>query len=168
MKNNNIKKITRGAVVAALYCVLTLLFQPISFGAIQFRVAEALTLLPLLTFDAVPGLFVGCLLANILGGAPLMDVVFGSLATLIAAVLTWILRNRRYIAAGMPALLNGLIVGPVVYYCYVKAPEDAFNLGVMLFNIGTVAFGEIVVCYVLGVLMIMWLERRNAKNGFLN
>ena len=88
------RSITRAAMIAALYCVLTLLFQPISYGPVQFRVSEALTLLPVFTADAVPGLFIGCLLANLLGGALWYDVVFGALATLLAALCTRRLRSR--------------------------------------------------------------------------
>ena len=77
--------ITRAAVIAAIYCALTLLLRPISYGEVQLRVSEALTILPVLTPAAVPGLFIGCLLANLLGGSTVIDIVFGSLATLGAA-----------------------------------------------------------------------------------
>ena len=74
MKNFSTRALARGAMIAALYAVLTLLLQPLSFGAIQFRFSEALTVMPMLAADAVPGLAVGCLLANLLGGAPWFDV----------------------------------------------------------------------------------------------
>ena len=88
MKNKNAAFLTQAAMIAAVYVVLTLLFRPISFGEIQVRIAEALTILPLFTPAAVPGVFVGCLIANIIGGGILPDIIFGSLATLIGAVLT--------------------------------------------------------------------------------
>ena len=83
-----------GGMVAAIYVVLTLIFQPISFGAIQFRIAEVMTLMPIMTPYAVPGLFVGCLLANWLGGGIWFDVVLGSIATLLAAICTRKFRAR--------------------------------------------------------------------------
>jgi len=153
------RSIARAGITAALYCALTLLLQPISFGAVQFRIAEALTLLPVLTWSAVPGLAVGCLLANMLGGAVWFDVVFGTLATLLAAVCTRVLRDRLPLAAAMPVLFNGLIVGPVVYFGYVKAPADAIAWPVLFSTIGTVAFGEAVVCFILGVGLITLLKR---------
>lgn len=148
------KSLTRAAMIAAIYCTLTLVFQPISYGPVQFRISEALTLLPVLTIDAVPGLTVGCLLANLLGGAPWYDVVFGSLATLLAAVCTRKLREIPAAGAAMPVLFNGIIVGPVVYLAYSKAPGAAFSLPLLLKDIGSVALGEAVVCFVLGLAMV--------------
>ena len=145
------RSIVRGGLIAALYVVLTLAFRPISFGAIQFRISEALTLLPILTLDAVPGLFIGCLLANLLGGGVWFDVALGSVATLLAAICTRRLRERVPIAAIFPTLFNGLIVGPVVYFAYVRAPGDPISVATLLFNMATVAFGELVVCYALGL-----------------
>ena len=153
------RSIERGGLIGGLYVVLTLIFQPISFGAIQFRIAEALTLMPILTLDAVPGLFVGCLLANLLGGGDWFDVVLGSLATLLAAICTRLMRDKPPIAAIFPTIFNGLIVGPVVYFAYVRAPGDPISVSTLLFNMGTVAFGELVVCYVLGLPMVYGLKR---------
>ena len=153
------RSLVRAGLIAALYVVLTLLFQPISFGAIQFRIAEALTLLPILTVDAIPGLFVGCLLANLLGGGVWFDVVLGSLATLLAAICSYKLRSKPLIAAAMPTIFNGLIVGPVVYFAYVRAPGDPVSLPTLLFNMGTVALGELVVCYVLGLILLAALRK---------
>ena len=157
------RSIVRGGMIAALYVVFTMIFQPISFGAIQFRIAEALTLLPILTVDAVPGLFVGCLLANWLGGGIWFDVALGSVATLLVALCTRKLRNKPFLAALMPTIFNGLIVGPVVYFAYVRAPGDPVSVGTLLFNMSTVAFGELVVCYVLGLPMLYGLKRLPQK-----
>ena len=153
------RSLVRAGLIAAIYVVLTLIFQPISFGAIQFRVAEALTLLPILTSDAVPGLFVGCVIANLLGGGVWFDVVLGSIATLLAALCTRKFRARPPVAAIFPTIFNGLIVGPVVYFAYVRAPGDPVSVGTLLFNMATVAFGELVVCYVLGLLLLYALKR---------
>lgn len=141
--------ITRGAVIAALYVVLVLAFQPISYGPVQFRVAEALTLLPYLWLEAVPGLFVGCLIANVYGGLGLWDVILGSLATLAAAALTRISPNR-YLAAGAPVLVNGLVVG---WYLSVIADVPIY------FSMLYVAAGEAMACYALGLPLVRLLER---------
>ena len=157
------RSLTRAALIAALYLLLTIVFQATSFGAVQFRVSEALMLLPVLTVDAVPGLFVGCVLANLLGGGIWYDVVLGSIATLLAAVFARKLRNKPALAAAMPVLFNGLIVGPVVYFAYVRAPGEAVNTLVLLSSVGTVALGELVVCYVLGLPLLRVLRRIPAK-----
>ena len=88
MRNQRITFMTQAAMIAAVYVVLTYVFAPFSFGEVQVRLAEALTILPLFTPAAVPGLFIGCLIGNILGGAILPDILCGSLATLIGAVFT--------------------------------------------------------------------------------
>jgi len=150
-------------MVAAIYVVLTLVFQPISFGAVQFRIAEVMTLMPMLTPHAVPGLFVGCILANWLGGGIWFDVVLGSVATLLAALCTRKFRGKPALAAIFPAIFNGLIVGPVVYFAYVRAPGDPVSIPTLLFNMGTVALGELVVCYVLGLPMIHGLKKLPRK-----
>ena len=155
--------LARAGVIAAIYVVLTMIFQPISFGAIQFRIAEALTLMPILTADAVPGLFIGCLLANLLGGGVWFDVVLGSIATLLAALCTRKFRDKPFLAAIFPTIFNGLIVGPVVYFAYVRAPGDPVSLPTLLFNMSTVALGELVVCYILGLPMIYGLKKLPGK-----
>ena len=157
------RSLTRAALIAALYLLLTILFQALSFGAVQFRISEALMLLPVLTVDAVPGLFIGCILANLLGGGIWYDVLLGSVATLLAAVFARKLRTRPAFAAAMPVIFNGLIVGPVVYFAYVRAPGEAVNWAVLLSSIGTVALGELVVCYVLGLPLLKVLRRIPAK-----
>ncbi|MBE5773229.1 MAG: QueT transporter family protein [Clostridiales bacterium] len=153
------RHLTHAAIIAAIYVTLTFAFQPFSFGAIQFRISEALMLLPVLIPEAIPGLFIGCLLANLLCGGIWFDVILGSLATLLAAVAVRKFKNRPAIAAAMPAVFNGLIVGPVVYFAYVRAPGTAIQASVMLFNMATVAAGEIVVCYVLGLMLLYTLKK---------
>ena len=153
------RRLTHGALIAALYILLNLVFEAISFGAVQFRVAEALTLLPVIMPEAVAGLTVGCLLGNIIGGAVWFDVVFGTFATLLAALAVRRLRNKPVLAAAMPVLFNGLIVGPVVYLGYVKAPGAAVSLPLMLSSMATVALGEAVVCYALGLGLLRLMRR---------
>ena len=146
------KTLARGAIIAALYAVLTLLLQPLSYGEVQIRFSEALTLLPILMPEAVPALAVGCLLANVLGGCMLVDIVFGTLATLLAAICTRRLRERFWLAALMPVLFNGVIVGAVVHYCY--APMIALPLCML-----SVAAGEAVACLVVGPVLLRVLRR---------
>ena len=101
------------AVIAALYAALTLLLAPISYGNIQLRVSEAMTLLPIVLPQAIPGLFVGCLIANLYTGM-LTDIIFGSMATLVAAVGTYLLRRKPFLAAACPVVANAVIVGLVL------------------------------------------------------
>lgn len=141
--------LTRGAVTAALYVVLVVAFAPISYGPVQFRVAEALTLLPFLWADAIPGLFVGCLIANVLGGFGPWDIFLGSAATLAAATLTR-LAPTRLLAAFAPVAINGLIVG---WYL-------SFIAGIpTLWSIIYVAVGEAMVCYGLGIPLVKMIEK---------
>ena len=146
------KTLARGAIIAALYTVLTLMLQPLSYGEVQIRFSEALTLLPILLPEAVPALAVGCLLSNVLGGCMIFDIVFGTLATLLAAICTRRLRSRFWLAALMPVLFNGVIVGAVVHYCY--APMVALPLCML-----SVAAGEAVACLVVGPVLLRVLRR---------
>ena len=146
------RRLARGAVIAALYTALTLLLAPISYGQLQVRLSEALTLLPILLPEAVPALAVGCLLSNILGGCTIFDIVFGTLATLLAALCTRRLRGKFWLAAAMPVVFNGVIVGAVVHYCY----SPAFPLPLCML---TVAIGEAIACMIVGPLLIGALRR---------
>ncbi|MBE5796555.1 MAG: QueT transporter family protein [Clostridiales bacterium] len=102
------------AVIAALYAALTMLLRPISFGSVQLRISESLTLLPVLMPQAIPGLFVGCLIANLFSPVGVLDIIFGSLATLIAACGTWYFRRMPILAAACPVVANGVIIGLLV------------------------------------------------------
>lgn len=152
-----VKSLARAGMIAAIYAALTLIFAPISFNAVQFRISEAMTVLPILMPEAVPGLAIGCLVANILGSAALPDVIGGTLATLIAAVLTRMLRKKPVLAMASPVVVNGLIVGPLVYFCYEY--KSIFSLGALSFTAFTVALGEAVVVAVLGTLLIKALPK---------
>lgn len=146
------RRLARGAVIAALYTALTLLLAPISYGQFQVRLSEAMTLLPILLPEAVPALAIGCLLSNILGGCTIFDIVFGTLATLLAALCTRRLRGKFWLAAAMPVVFNGVIVGAVVHYCY----SPAFPLPLCML---TVAIGEAIACMIVGPLLIGALRR---------
>ena len=149
MKENhkNVLRITQGALIAALYVVLTLVFAPISFGPIQLRVSEALIILPMFTPAAVPGLFIGCLLANLLGGAVILDVIFGSLATLIGAWLGYKLRANRWLVPVPEIAANTLIIPFVLCYGYGLQEIPIPLMAVYI------AAGELLGCYVLGELL---------------
>ena len=153
MKNKNVTFLTQAAMIAAIYVVLTLLFRPISFGEIQVRISEALTILPLFTPAAVPGVFVGCLIANIIGGGILPDIIFGSLATLIGAVLTYRLREHTPLLAPLPPIAANTVIVPYVLL---------YGYGVKLqipFTMLTVGIGEVLSCGVLGLLLFSALKR---------
>lgn len=152
----NVRALTRAALIAALYAALTLLLAPISYGEIQIRFSEALTLLPVLLPEAVPALTVGCLLSNVLGGCTILDIVFGTLATLLAACCTRLLRSRMWLAAAMPVLFNGVIVGAVVHYAY--APVMPLPLCML-----SVAAGEAIVCFAVGPMLLRVLRRLPSK-----
>ena len=149
MKDNHkeVLKITQGALIAALYVVLTLVFAPISFGPIQLRVSEALIILPMFTPAAVPGLFIGCLLANLLGGAVILDVIFGSLATLIGAWLGYKPRANRWLVPVPEIAANTLIIPFVLCYGYGLQEIPIPLMAVYI------AAGELLGCYVLGELL---------------
>lgn len=101
-----ISSLVKVAFIAAVYAALTIYLQPISYGPLQVRVSEALTILPIFYVEAIPGLFLGCLIANIFGPFGIYDIVFGSLLTLIAAVLTYKFRSKVYLAFLSPILIN--------------------------------------------------------------
>ena len=153
MKNKKALFITQAAVIAALYVVLVVIFNYISFGPIQFRVAEALTILPYFPPAAIPGLFIGCILANVIGGAVIWDIIFGSIATLIGAVFTYLLRKKsKFLAPLPPVLANTIIVPWVLKYAY-GAEEMVWFMAV------TVGIGEILACYVLGMILLFALNK---------
>lgn len=148
--SRSIRNLAYGAMIAALYAVATVLLAPISYGETQFRVAEALTLLPMLTPAAIPGLTVGCLLANLWGSASALDMIFGPIATLLAALGTRALRKQPVLAALCPVVSNGLIVGTVL--------SRALGLPIAL-SMSTVALGEAAVCLALGLPLYHALRR---------
>jgi uncharacterized membrane protein len=145
------KNITIVAMIAAIYVLLTYIFAPLSFNYIQFRVSEVLTVLPFFTPLAIPGLFIGTLLANLFSPAGIHDVIFGSLATLIAAYLTSLTKNK-YLAPLPPVIVNAVIVGTllgVVGGLPVSIPWLMVYVGL----------GQIGVCYILGIPFMILLER---------
>ena len=145
MRNQKIIYLSQAAVIAALYVVLTFIaaLMGLASGAIQVRLSEALCVLPCFTAAAVPGLFVGCIVANLLTGCALWDVVFGSIATLIGAVLCRMLRRYR-LPALIPNILSNTIIVPLVLMNVYGVPETFWYLAL------TVGIGEIISCGILG------------------
>lgn len=155
MKENNLKNtyfLAYGAVIAAIYVALTMAFQPISFGPVQFRISEALCILPFFTPAAIPGLFVGCFLSNLFCGAAGLDIVFGSLATLIGAVGSYALRRSKFLVCVPPILANTIIVPWVLRFAY--GSEDLIP-----FMMLTVGIGEVLAIGVLGSILLAALNR---------
>ena len=153
MKNKGTLFLVQAAAIAAVYVVLTTVFAAFSFGEVQVRISEALTILPVFTPAAIPGLFVGCIISNFLGGAILMDVIFGSIATLIGAVFTYKLRNSsKWLAPVPPIVANALIVPFTLYYGY------GVNLPIP-FMMLTVGLGEVISCGVLGMILYTALNK---------
>ena len=153
----NIKKMTQAAIIATLYVVLTYLagMLGLASGAIQIRFSEALTILPVFTPAAIPGLFAGCILSNLFTGCALPDIVFGSLATLIGAVFTRKLRKLPYLAPVPPIVANTVIVPFVLLYAYGIKP--------LWLSFLTVFAGEMISCEILGMLLYFVMKKRAAR-----
>ena len=146
---SNVRFLTHSALIAALYVVLTWISAVLhlSSGPIQLRLSEALTILPVFTPSALPGLFIGCILANFLSGSLVLDIVFGSIATLLGAVGTYLLRKKsKYLAVIPPIVFNMLIVPLVLQYAY--GVQDAY-----WFLILTVGAGQILSAGVGGLIL---------------
>lgn len=147
MRNKKVQFITHGAVIAAIYVVLVLIFDTFSFGPIQFRIAEMLTIMPYFTPAAIPGLFVGCLIANIIGGGLIWDIVFGSIATLIGAIGSYLVRKNKWLVPLPPIISNMVIVPFVLKYAY------GYD-GLLVYFMFTVGLSEIIVCGIIGMALL--------------
>ena len=146
MKNKSTLFLVQAALIAAVYVVLTLVFAPFSYGEIQVRISESLTILPFFTPAAIPGLFVGCILANLLGGAIPLDIAFGSIAT-------YKLRNsNKWLAPVPPIVANAVLVPFVLRYGY------SVNLPIPLMML-TVGAGEIISCGIFGMVLLTALSK---------
>lgn len=148
MKTTRVTFITQAAMIAAIYVVLTIFVSAFNLasGAIQIRISEALTILPAFTPAAIPGLFIGCLISNLVTGAMLPDIIFGSLATLLGALGTYFLRKYKWAIPIPPILANVLIIPWILSYVY------GFPGSIPYFML-TVGVGEIISCGVLGMIL---------------
>lgn len=156
MRNKNILFLTQAAMIAALYVVLTMLANALGLAsqAIQVRFSEALTILPYFTPAAIPGLFVGCLISNTVTGCLPLDIIFGSIATLLGAFGTYFLRKYKWAAPLPPIIANTVIVPFVLVYVYEAGPVSSLP-----FFFATVGAGEIISCGVLGMLFLFALNK---------
>ncbi|MCI9537691.1 MAG: QueT transporter family protein [Eubacterium sp.] len=154
MKNKKIMYLSQAAMIAALYVVLTLLANALGLAnyAIQVRFSEALTILPFFTPAAIPGLTIGCLLSNILTGCAPLDILFGTLATLIGALGTYALRRFEWLAPLPPILANTIIVPWVLRFAY-DIPDAIPYL------MATVGAGELISCGLIGMLLLRSLKQ---------
>lgn len=146
------KPLIQGSVIASIYVVLTFLFAPISYGVMQVRISEALTILPYFTPVAIPGLFIGCLVANILGPYGVIDMIFGSFATLLSAFLSYRLRSRPLLVPLPPVIINGVVIGGLLHFGY-GVPVSL--IGCILW----VSLGQAISCYGLGYPLLNILRR---------
>lgn len=152
------RQLALAGVIAAVYAVLSLLSSVfgIAYGPIQCRFSEALTVLPFLLPEAVPGLFIGCLVTNLMSTVGPLDLIFGSLATLLSALWTRRMPSR-WLAPLPPVLCNAVIVGAMLTWYEVGFGAGFWSL--FAFNALTVAVGEAIACYVLGLLLLKALSR---------
>ena len=179
MRNKKVLFITQAAVIAALYVDLTLLANSLGLAnyAIQVRFSEALTILPYFTPAAIPGLFIGCIISNTLTGCMLLDTIFGSLATLVGAVVTYLIAHgfrsytnpdyykganiRKWLCPIPPIVANIIVVPPVLMYVYhLEGTLPLFML--------TVGIGEVISCFVLGMILLFALDSRKETIFRLN
>ncbi len=155
MNYKKAKHLTQAAIIAALYVVLTLFSNVLGLAnySIQIRFSEALTILPLFTSAAIPGLYAGCLLSNILTGCIAWDILFGPIATLLGALGTRLLRKRcKWLAPLPPILANTIIIPMILSYAY------RFKGSIPYFMI-TVCIGEVLSCGILGMLLYIALMK---------
>ena len=166
MKNLSVRRLVRCAVIAAVYVVVCLVLAPFSYGAVQVRVAEALCLLPVFGAEYIVGVTLGCFLANLLGST-VVDVVFGTLATLLACLVTYKLRDIRVKGLAIPASLppvvfNMIIVGAFEITFFFSDGAPTAMLAV--FNAVAVGIGELISCTILGVALVKLIESNAGLN----
>lgn len=166
-QNPSVRKLTRCGVVAAIYVALCLALAPLSYGAVQVRVAEALCLLPVFGTEYIVGVVLGCFLANLIGST-VADVVFGTLATLLACLVTYKLRNVRIKGLAIPAslppvLFNAVIVGIEITVFFTDFTAMSAPVWLLCLTNGiSVGIGEIISCTVLGVALVRLIESNAA------
>ncbi len=152
------KEMEHAGIIACLYAILTMMpgLNSFSYGPLQFRVSEALTALALLTPAAIPGLTVGCVIANLSSPMMALDIPFGGTATFLAACFMYKLRKNKKLALAMPAVFNGIIIGSMISLFYAGSN---ISVQIFIYNIITVAAGELAVCYLLGYPLTKMLEK---------
>lgn len=152
MRDKKLIFLVQAAAIAAVYVVLTVVGAAFAFGPVQVRLSEALTVLPYFTPAAIPGLFVGCIIANLTAGAIPLDIVFGSIATLIGALGSYALRKQKFLVPIPPIAANAVIVPFVLYYGY----GETLPIPFMMLTVGA---GEVISCYVAGLIILFALDK---------
>lgn len=155
------KFLVQAALIAAVYSTLTIILGSFGFGPVQFRIAEVMTVLPVVLPSSIPGLFTGCILANWIGGFGIVDIVFGSLATLLAGFCTRLLRKHRFLYPLPPVIFNAVIVGGYVYLLY----DKTYPLLLTMLFIG---FSQAIICYGLGLPLITFIKKNSTLRRILN
>ena len=166
MSNHSARKIAFAGTVAALYAALTVALAPIAYGPIQFRITEALSVLPFFFPVAVPGLFIGCVIANLLSPYGLMDVVVGSAASLLAALCTMqigrIGRGRvsaKVLACLPPVVFNAVFIGAMLAWFMVSDNQADVFLAAFLVSGAQVGLGQLTVLYAIGLPLLLYLPK---------
>ena len=162
MRNKNVTFMVQAAIIAALYVVLTFVANALGLAShtIQVRFSEALCILPLLTPAAIPGLWIGCLIANLATGAVIWDIIFGSIATLLGAIGTYLLRRHKFLCTLPPVIANMIIVPFILVYGYGIPRVYLKNVDVtIIFNAMTVGIGEVISVCVLGSILLNVLNK---------
>lgn len=154
-KNISVRQIVLSAAIGAIYTTITLTLAPISFGPAQLRISEALGVLPFYFPGTIWGLFIGCIISNIVGGFGLPDIIFGSLATLLASFLTSKIKNK-YLAPLPPVLVNAFIIGGVITWS--TAAPGAFWTAYWI-NTLQVGLGQVGACYLIGLPLLHLLPK---------
>ena len=169
-RRTNTKALVTSALIAAIYCALTLALSWISFGNMQFRIAEALTLLPVISPHAIVGVTLGCALSNTIGyfmGANIlgaMDILFGTIASFVAAVLTWLCRGVRIkklplLSAFFPVIVNAVVVGGELSILF----TGGLSAEPFLINAISVFIPQLVICFSAGLILVRYIEKNNIK-----
>ena len=154
MLTRRIRLLVEGSIIAAAYAALTLAIYPLSYGAVQLRFSEVLTILPVFTPAAIPGLTVGCFIANVTGPYSWIDAVFGTLATLLASLCTYYARNIKlknipFLSFFFPVIFNAVIIGLEINLFFLPQGEELTFIGFLISALW-VGLGELAVCYLLG------------------
>lgn len=163
MLNKRIRFFVEGSIIAAAYAALTLAVYPLSYGAVQFRFSEALAVLPVFTPAAIPGLTLGCFIANITGPYSWMDAIFGTLATFLASLCTYYARKIKFrklplLSLFFPVLFNAIIIGLEINLFFLPQGEEFTFLGFLISALW-VGLGEMVVCYLLGTPLYLAISK---------
>ncbi|NLM04330.1 MAG: QueT transporter family protein [Clostridiales bacterium] len=152
------KYLTQAAMIAAIYVVLVELFKPFAYGVMQVRIAEVMTILPYFTPAAVPGLTIGVLISNLIGPYGTLDIIFGTLASFIAAYISY-KTPKQILVPLAPVLVNAVIIGSMLYYILLGTPEEMPLFSIMMW----VGLGQAIACYGLGYPLMKILERYDEK-----